>query len=454
MQTYIHSGIHSDRTVAPVAIDHQALLHKIMRREATVVVMGLGYVGLPLAVEFAAAGFHVIGYDVCDEKCDFLNRGNSHIADVPDSQLKPLVGLGKFEATAQRERLRQADVILICVPTPLNKTHEPDMSYISAAADTVAAYGRAGQLVVLESTTYPGTTNEILRPCLEDVGYTLGTDYWLAYSPERIDPGNERFGVQNTPKVVGGTTPACIELATTLYSQIVKRVIPVSSTQTAEMVKLLENTFRMVNIGLVNEVALWCHQLGIDVWEVIEAAATKPFGFMPFYPGPGLGGHCIPVDPLYLSWKMRGINQTTRYIDLAREINTAMPHYVVTRVNDVLNDEGKALRGSRVLVLGAAYKPDVADLRESPALDILKLLSEKGVELAYADPYIPEIALDGMEWEASEITDALLEEADCVLIITHHGAFPWEQIGRHSRLILDTRNALAGRSTRARVVRL
>jgi UDP-N-acetyl-D-glucosamine dehydrogenase len=430
------------------------LREKITQHRATVAIIGQGYVGLPLAVEFAGAGLNVIGFEVSEEKCAALNRGESYITDVQSSQVAAMVRAGRYQATTDTRRLREADAIIVCVPTPLNKTHEPDLSYVIAAADSIVAHGRPEQLVVLESTTYPGTTNEILRPRLEAAGYTIGEDYWLAFSPERIDPANHRYGVRNTPKVVGGTTPACVELASALYGQIVERVVPVSSTEAAEMVKLLENTFRMVNIGLVNEVALWCHRMGLDVWEVIDAAATKPFGFMPFYPGPGLGGHCIPIDPIYLSWKLRGLNHTARFIELAREINLSMPQYVVTRVADALNDDGKALRGAQVLVLGVAYKPNVSDPRESPALEILQLLETKGARVVYADPYIPQVVTEQYTWQAHEITDELLRQADCVLVVTHHSDFPWDRIAAQSRLIVDTRNALAGRATRGRLVRM
>jgi UDP-N-acetyl-D-glucosamine dehydrogenase len=364
----------------------QQLLDRLNNREARVGIVGLGYVGLPLAVEFAEAGFSVIGLDVAQDKVDALNRGESYILDVPSERLKPLVQNGRFCATTEYADLRHADTISICVPTPLRKTKDPDMSFIIESVNSIAEICHEGLLVVLESTTYPGTTKEIVLEKLTGNGFRVGENVFIAFSPERIDPGNPRFGVRNTPKVVGGVTPACTEVSMALYSTAVDTIVPVSSPTSAEMVKLLENTFRAVNIGLVNEMALMCDKLGIDVWEVIQAAATKPFGFMPFYPGPGLGGHCIPVDPHYLSWKLKTLNYNARFIELASEINTSMPLYVMTKITDALNDEGKAVRGSKVVVLGVAYKRDVNDVRESPALDVLGLLQEKGANVVYNEP--------------------------------------------------------------------
>jgi UDP-N-acetyl-D-glucosamine dehydrogenase len=425
-------------------VDAPVILGRIERREARVAVVGLGYVGLPLAVAFAEAGFCVTALEVDEERCRALNQGESYVRDVEGSRVAAVVEAGRLQGTMDACDLRAADAVIICVPTPLNKTHEPDISHVVLATDAVVTNARAGQLVVLESTTYPGTTSELLRPRLEAAGFTLGEDVWLAYSPERIDPGNRDYDLAEIPKVVGGATPRCGEVARALYGVVFEQVVLVSSTETAEMVKLLENTFRMVNIGLVNEFAMWCHQLGVDVWEVIDAAATKPFGFMAFYPGPGLGGHCIPVDPLYLSWKLRGMNHSARFIDLAREINLAMPLYVVSRVTDALNEVGKAVRGSRILVLGVAYKPEVNDVRESPALEIMRLLHEKGARVQYADPFIPEVFIDGMEWRATELGDEALQESDCIVIVTHHSSFPWPRISADARMIVDARNALKG----------
>ncbi len=422
--------------------EQATLLRRLNERTATVGIVGLGYVGLPLAVAFAEAGFTAIGLDLNTAKVASLNAGISYIPDIPSEKLTPLVQSGKLCATTQYADLRAADVISICVPTPLTKTKDPDMSYVISAADAVAEIAHMGMLIVLESTTYPGTTDEILIPRLQKRGLSAGQNIFVAFSPERIDPANKRYGVRNTPKVVGGTTPACLEVTCVYYATIVDQVVPVSSTATAEMVKLLENTFRAVNIGLVNEMALMCDRLHIDVWEVIRAASTKPFGFMPFYPGPGLGGHCIPLDPLYLSWKLKTLNYTARFIELASEINTSMPLYVVGKVADALNDEAKAVRGSKVRVLGVAYKRDVDDMRESPALDVIQLLEERGAHVSYHDPHIPSLRLEsGQTLKSAELSDAWLREADCVVIVTDHSAYDWAQIVKHSRVIIDTRNA-------------
>ena len=362
------------------------LVDKIRGRSARVVVIGLGYVGLPLAVEFANAGFTVMGIDTDANKVAAITSGDSYIADVPTNIIGGLVSSGKFAASQEYEALSEVDTISICVPTPLRKTRDPDMSYVVSAAEKISVHLRPGMLMVLESTTYPGATTEVVLPRMLSNGFSAGEDIFVAFSPERIDPANPTFGVRNTPKVIGGVTPNCTEVALALYSTIVEEVVPVSSTQSAEMVKLLENTFRAVNIGLINEITIMCDKLGVDVWEVIAAAKTKPFGYMPFYPGPGLGGHCIPVDPLYLSWKLKSLNFNARFIEIADEINTNMPRYVVSKVAAALNDDSKPLRGSQVLILGVAYKPDVGDIRESPALDIIQLLQKQGAVVSYHDP--------------------------------------------------------------------
>jgi UDP-N-acetyl-D-glucosamine dehydrogenase len=426
---------------------YQTLLNKIAARQAVVSVIGLGYVGLPLAVAFAEAGFEVIGLDVSAGKTEALNRGESYVEDIPPAKLAavvtPTTG-GRLWATTDFEALRRADAVIICVPTPLNKTKEPDMSYIVSAADAIAARLHTGMLVVLESTTYPGTTEELILPRLEGAGgqgFTVGADFFLAFSPERIDPGRTDWLVRNTPKVMGGVTPRCLSVGQSLYECAIERIVPISSPRAAEMVKLLENTFRAVNIGLVNEVAIMCHHLGIDVWEVIEAAKTKPFGYTPFYPGPGLGGHCIPIDPEYLAWKLKTLNYTARFIQLAAEINFGMPQYVVSKVVDGLNEAGKAVKGSTILVLGVAYKPNVSDLRESPALDIIHLLQGKGGRVQYNDPFVPEFKEDSLALTSQPLTAALLQAADCVVIATDHSSYDWDWIVANSRLIIDTRNA-------------
>lgn len=433
----------------------QTLLDRLASRQARIAIVGLGYVGLPLAVEFAEAGFNVIGLDVSAGKVAQLNRGESYIPDIPTSRLQPLVAAGKFCATTSYNDLRDADTISICVPTPLRKTKDPDMSYVVASVNAIAEICHDGMLIVLESTTYPGTTTELIQPRLAEAGFYAGKNVFVAFSPERIDPANPRYNVRNTPKVVGGITPDCTEVTQALYSTAIDQVIPVSSPTTAEMVKLLENTFRAVNIGLVNEVALMCDKLGISVWEVIEAAKSKPFGFMPFYPGPGLGGHCIPIDPHYLSWKLKTLNYTARFIELASEINTSMPLHVVSKVTDALNDAGKAVRGSNILVLGTAYKRDVDDVRESPALDVLSLLKHKGAKVQYHDPYVPSLRLeDEIRMETSAYSTDLLANADCVVIITDHSNYDWQEIVDHSQVIVDTRNALHNVEGKARVISL
>ena len=431
------------------------LLKRIEDRKATVAIIGLGYVGLPLAVEFAKGGFKVIGYDVSERVCRSLMEGRSHIHDVPSADVAKLVKQGLFEATTDESRLKEADAISIAVPTPLVKTRDPDMSYVIAAADAVCRTAHKGLLVVLESTTYPGTTREVLLPALSKLGLTVGEDVFLAFSPERVDPGNPKYHTKNTPKVVGGITPACTELATALYAAVIDTVVPVTTTEAAELVKLLENTFRSVNIGLVNEMAIVCDKLGVDVWEVIDAAATKPFGFMKFTPGPGIGGHCIPLDPHYLAWKMRTLNYKTRFIDLASEINSQMPAYVVAKVAQALNEERKPVNGSRVLVVGVAYKPDIDDIRESPALDVMRLLEADGAEVVFHDPFIPSYREDGHSRSGVELTAAELERADAVVIVTNHRAIDYQMLMDHASLVVDSRNAMSRTvKTRARVVSL
>jgi UDP-N-acetyl-D-glucosamine dehydrogenase len=408
-------------------------------------VIGLGYVGLPLAVEMARAGFKVTGFDVDVRKVDGINSGVSHVKDVPDSALKPHVDSGRLRATTDFAELAHVDTINICVPTPLRKTKDPDVSYIVAAVDEIVRHLHRGQLIVLESTTYPGTTDELILPRLEEKGLTVGTDFFLAFSPERVDPGNPKFQTHNIPKVVGGVTPACTEAASALYRTGIETVVPVSSTRVAEMVKLLENTFRSVNIGLVNELALMSDRMGIDVWEVIDAAATKPFGFMPFYPGPGLGGHCIPIDPFYLSWKARESGFEARFIELAGQINGSMPHHVVDRVAQVLNEAGKPVKGSKLLVLGVAYKSDIDDFRESPALDVITELQKRGALVEYHDPFIPSFRHDHLAMTGVPLDDARLAGADCVVITTNHRSIDWDRVVAKARAIFDTRNVLKGR---------
>jgi UDP-N-acetyl-D-glucosamine dehydrogenase len=420
---------------------------RIQKDEARVGIVGLGYVGLPLAVEFGSAGLAVVGFDLSRQKVEAISRGESYVGDVPSTRLAEIVRAGRLSASADFGRLAECDAVIICVPTPLSKTKDPDLSMVVDASKDIGRRLRSGQLVVLESTTYPGTTEELILPILSDTGLTVGKDFFLAFSPERVDPGNARFNTKNTPKIIGGVTPACTRVARALYSRAVDRVIPVSSTQTAEMVKLLENTFRSVNIGLVNEMALMCARLGVDVWEVIEAAASKPFGFMPFYPGPGLGGHCIPIDPLYLSWKLKTLNYRARFIELAGEINSEMPEYVCTRVADALNDRERSVRGSQVLVLGVAYKRDIEDVRESPALDIIRILESKGARVVFHDPYVPKIRFEhGAVMQSVELMPAV-READVVVVVTDHGVFPYAEIVGAAKLVLDTRNATKGLSS-------
>ncbi len=421
------------------------LKERIINKEIFFGVIGLGYVGLPLAVEFANAGFKVLGFDISPEKVESVNKGTSYIDDIPSQILKPLVESGKLQATTDFDRISEVDAISICVPTPLRKTKDPDISYILSATKEIAKRLRRGHIVILESTTYPGTTEEIVKPELEKNGLRAGKDFFLAFSPERVDPGNRKYTTKNTPKVVGGVTPDCLELVSTLYNQVIDSIVPVSSPKAAEMTKILENTFRAINIGLANETAIICEKLGIDVWEVIEAAATKPFGFMPFYPGPGLGGHCIPIDPHYLSWKLKSYNYNARFIQLADEINTSMPIYVVEKVSQALNDAGKPINGSKILVLGVAYKPDISDTRESPSLDIISLLMERKGIVFYNDPYIQKINEAGLNMTSVPLNN--LEEYDVIVIVTNHSKYNYREIVEKAQLIVDTRNATRGISS-------
>ncbi|MEZ4869978.1 MAG: nucleotide sugar dehydrogenase [Caldilineaceae bacterium] len=491
--------------IEKMGTDREELLQKIKTRQATVAIIGLGYVGLPLAVAFAEVGFRVTGIDIDPKRVAGLNAGYSHVSDIPSERLAPLLEnhnargsenhspngvhrflggqtaaaryganggssapyredssddqtqassehtespLGSFHATTDYDVLFDTDAVIICVPTPLSHTKDPDMSFIITAADEIARRLHHGMLIVLESTTYPGTTEEIVLPRLQRVkidraALTVGEDFFLAFSPERIDPGRTDWTVRITPKVIGGITPHCLEVSQSLYECAIKKVVPVSTTSTAEMVKLLENTFRAVNIGLINEVAIMCDRLGVDVWEVIEAAKTKPFGYMPFYPGPGLGGHCIPIDPHYLAWKMKTLNYNARFIQLAAEINFNMPHYVLGKVADALNEAGKSLKNARVLLLGITYKADVSDMRESPALDLLHLLQEKGAHCVYHDPHVPRLTLDGRLYTCTPLNDEILQQSDCVVITTAHATYDWSWILEKSQLIIDTRNATA-----------
>ncbi len=422
----------------------QALKGKIEAKTARVGIVGLGYVGLPLAVEFAKAGFRVTGIDLQQSRVDRLMQGESYVQDVPSSEVAQLVSAGRFDATTDFSVVRDLDTINICVPTPLRKTKDPDMSYIVSASDEIAKHFHPGLLVILESTTYPGTTDELLLPTFEKHGgLKVGEDFFLCFSPERVDPGNPVYQTLNTPKVVGGITPACTEMGKLFFSQALEKVVPVSNTRVAEMVKLLENTFRMINIGLVNEMALMCDGKGINVWEVIDAAATKPFGFMPFYPGPGLGGHCIPIDPFYLSWKTKQSGIEARFIDLAGYINGNMPHFVVDKVQNALNNHGKAVKGARVHIFGVAYKRNIDDMRESPALDVILLLKKLGAEVSYSDPYVPKLKLDGIDLVSQDAL-ASAKQADCSVVITDHSSFDYKELLNAAKLIVDTRNALRG----------
>lgn len=432
--------------LAALAVEETAfasLKQKIQSKTARVGVLGLGYVGLPLAVEFARAGFDVTGIDVQQEKVDKFNTGHSYIKDVSDSVFDPLVKGGKLRATTDFSVIRELDTIDICVPTPLRKTKDPDMSFVVAATDAVAQFLHPGLLVMLESTTYPGTTDELVLPKLRAKGLEVGKDFFLCFSPERVDPGNAKFQTNNIPKVVGGITAACTEIGALFYQQALETVVPVSSTRVAEMVKLLENTFRMINIGLVNELALMCDRMKIDVWEVIDAAATKPFGFMPFYPGPGLGGHCIPIDPFYLSWKSKEAGIEARFIELAGYINGRMPEFVVEKIQNALNDRTKPVRGSHIHILGTAYKRNIDDVRESPALDIIVLLQRMGANVTYSDPFVKSMQVNAQKMETQDMPMSVAA-ADCVVIVTDHSGVDYASVVANSRLIVDTRNALKG----------
>ncbi len=428
------------RVDLPIAA--QKLIDRFSNRQASLGVIGLGYVGLPLAVVLAKAGFSVVGIDSDPAKIKSLKQGRSYIEDVPNEQISQLIDQDKLDFATSYDALSSVDGVSICVPTPLRKTGDPDLSFIVSAAQSIRPKLHPEMIVILESTTYPGTTREMVLPELEATGLEVGKDLFLAFSPERVDPGREDWTTVNTPKVVGGITPACSEVAAALYGQAMEEVVCVSSTEVAEMTKLLENTFRAVNIGLVNEVAIMCDRLGIDVWEVIEAAASKPFGFMKFTPGPGLGGHCIPIDPLYLSWKLKSVKYNARFIELASEINTSMPRYVVARIQDALNDRGKPLKNSHLLILGVAYKPNVSDMRESPALDVIGLLRVKGAEIEYYDPHIPSIEHE--DWGLDSVPDLIkaARQADCVVIITYQAEIDYSGLAKASKLVFDTRNAL------------
>jgi len=435
----------------------ETLLNSLRDHSARIGILGLGYVGLPLASAFGQAGFQVNGVDPDPRKVNAVNKGESYVQDVPGEQVARLLKLGRLSATTDFSTLHNCDAISICVPTPLRKTGDPDMSFILSATEELAKYIHPGMIIVLESTTYPGTTREVLLPKLgKEKGLVVGKDFFLAFSPERVDPGRVDWNTLNTPKVIGGITEECGEVAAVWYSQALKTVVPVSSAETAELSKLLENTFRMINIGMVNELAIMCERLGVDVWEVIDAAATKPFGFMKFTPGPGLGGHCIPIDPLYLSWKMKAFQYNARFIELAADINTNMPRYVVGRVSDAFNERGVVLKGSNCLVLGAAYKPDIDDIRESPALDVIGLLQKKGAKVEYHDPYIPHLRThDDIEMHSVGDVMQAVREADCVIIITNHTMYDYQAILKEARFIFDSRNALGKQGkNNPKVVRL
>ena len=434
-----------DYQYSPVLQEYRSgkeLAKKIHDRTARVGVIGLGYVGLPLGVEMAKQGFHVTGIDIDRQKVDSVNAGISHVLDVSNETLLSLVAQGNIKATQSLASVENLDTVSVCVPTPLRKTKEPDLSYVIAAAEAIRNHLQQGQLVVFESTTYPGTTREVVLPILEKTGLRVGSDFFLAFSPERVDPGNAKYTTRNIPKVIGGMTPACVELAAMFYSQFVENIVRVSSPECAEMVKLLENTFRSVNIALANEMALLCHKLKVDVWEVIDAAKTKPFGFMPFYPGPGLGGHCIPIDPYYLTWKARLHGCEPRLIELAAQINDQMPAFTIARIAEVLNERQKSLKGSKILGLGVAYKRDTSDARESPAIEVLHGLRERGAQVQYSDPYVPSLELHGENLQSVSLKPVTLRSMDCVVLLTDHSIFDYEMIASHSPVILDTRNAL------------
>jgi UDP-N-acetyl-D-glucosamine dehydrogenase len=430
-------------TAERLVTQKERLMRRIEARTARVGVVGLGYVGLPLATEFAEAGFPVTGIDLDPAKLDQINNGRSYIKDVDGQAVSRLVREGRLSATSDFSVISELDTINICVPTPLRKTKDPDMSYIISACEAIARHFHPGMLVILESTTYPGTTEEVVLPLLSAAGLEAGRDFFLCFSPERVDPGNPKFQTRNIPKVVGGITPECTAMGTLFYSQALDTVVPVRSTQVAEMVKLLENTYRLINIGLVNEIAQMCDRIGINVWEVIDAAATKPFGFMPFYPGPGLGGHCIPIDPFYLSWKTRQAGIEARFIDLAGYINGQMPKFVVNKIQSALNDRGKPLKGSRIHILGVAYKRDIDDVRESPALDIMHLLMSLGARVGYSDSHVPSLSVEGVRMRSGKLNGEI-DRSDCVVIVTDHSGVDYESILRRASLVVDTRNALRG----------
>ena len=434
----------------------QNLINKFNDHSAHIAVLGLGYVGLPLAVVFAESGFKVTGIDPISEKVEQLNAGKSYILDIETKKIESLVKSGRLSATTDFSVLSDVDAVSICVPTPLRKTGDPDLSFILSVAETLKEYLHPGLAIVLESTTYPGTTRElILQRLCEESGLNVGEDFFLAFSPERVDPGREDWTTINTPKVLGGITENCLKVTQSWYCQALEQVVPVSSAEVAEMAKLLENTFRMINIGMVNELAIMCDRLGVDVWEVIDAAATKPFGFMKFQPGPGLGGHCIPIDPLYLSWKLKSLNYSARFIELASEINTGMPRFAVGKIQDALNNQKKSLNGSNILILGAAYKPDIDDLRESPALDVIHYLKQKGALVSYHDPYISSINHEDIVLDSVTDLDSAVKEADCVAIITNHSVYDYDNILQKAQLIVDTRNALGDKGKKSpKVVRL
>jgi len=430
------------------------LKEKILNKKAKIGIIGLGYVGLPLAMAFIKKGFKVYGLDIDKDRIKRLNSGKSYILDVSSAELKEAMANEGFSVTADFSRIRESDAVIICVPTPLYKTKEPDVSYIVSAVNSIKKYMKRGQIVVLESTTYPGTTEEVMLPILESGGLKEGRDFYLAFSPERIDPGNKKYDTKNTPKIIGGISRGSTEIAKLLYEQAIDTVVPVSSSKVAEMVKLLENTFRIVNIGMVNELMLMCDKLGIDVWEVIDAAKTKPYGFMPFYPGPGVGGHCIPVDPIYLSWKARMHGFEARFIDLASQVNSEMPHYVVSKVIEGLNNQRKPLKCSRVMVIGAAYKKDVKDLRESPALEIIDQLIKKGALVSYYDPYLPYLKIHGINLKGVPFNKDSFKDSDCVVIVADHSNIDYKFIAKNSKLVVDTRNVLKDVDDKSNIVRL
>jgi UDP-N-acetyl-D-glucosamine dehydrogenase len=430
------------------------LKKKILSKKAKIGIIGLGYVGLPLAVTFAKNGFKVLGIDIDRHRVEKLKRGESYILDVPKSDLVVVKKTGNLSVTTDFGVIKKLDAIIICVPTPLYKTREPDVSYIVSAVRNIKKHMKRGQIIVLESTTYPGTTEEVMLPVLESGGMKEGRDFFLAFSPERVDPGNPKYDTKNTPKIIGGISKESTDLAKTLYKQAIDTIVPVSSAKVAEMVKLLENTFRIVNIGMVNELMIMCDRLGINVWEVIEAAKTKPYGFMPFYPGPGVGGHCIPVDPIYLSWKARMHGFEARFIDLASQVNSEMPHYVISKVMEGLNERRLALKGSKVLVLGVAYKKDVKDLRESPALEIVELLIRKGSEVSYYDPHLPFLKINDINLTSVKLNKETLAHSDCVVIVTDHSNVDYDLVAEHAKLIVDTRNVLRSATDRKKIVRL